>query len=86
MLRNQDSSMFLLFAIFSFFSRCKIDLNLGMVKLMKRSIQTPTLRTPKVQGIGEKQPTSLRGIIFSSDVANSRKASFSAVSAKCACV
>ena len=81
--------MFLLFAIFSFFSRCKIDLNLGMVKLTKRSqghIQTPTLRTPKVQGISEKQPTSLRGIIFSSDVANSRKASFSAVSAKCACV
>ena len=35
MLRNQDSSMFLLFAIFSFFSRCKIDLNLGMVKLTK---------------------------------------------------
>ena len=89
MLRNQDSSMFLLFAIFSFFSLCKINLNLGMVKLTKRSqgyIQTPTLRTPKVQGISEKQPTSLRGIIFSSDVANSQKASFSAVSAKCACV
>ena len=83
--------MFLLFAILSFLSRCKIDLNLGMVKLTKRKrsqghIQTPTLRTPKVQGISEKQPTSLRGIIFSSDVANSRKASFSAVSAKCACV